>query len=236
MTPLPRVIDLSHHNVVRDDLKAAKSAGVVGVIHKLTEGDRYIDDKVVSRYFLAKDAGLAWGIYHFMRPGDMEYQAKFFLDTAHELGVIDYNTVLVADHEDEEVPGQDLIDWLEAVEEMSGRSVVVYSGHVAKEQLTGSSYSPTRRLWLCHYAPTPVLPEGVDSYWLWQYTDEGTIPGVDPPTDLNHFDGDELAFLQGWSGAFVPQPEPELIRVTVDVLVNSPPGVEVSVNVRKEYT
>lgn len=232
MTPLPRVIDLSHHNVVSEDLKGAKSAGIVGVIHKLTEGEKYVDDKVASRYFLAKDAGLAWGLYHFMRPGDMEYQAKFFMDTAHELGVIDLNTVLVADHEDEEVPGKDLIQWLEAVEEMSGRSVVVYSGHVAKEQLAGSGYKPTRRLWLCQYASTPVLPEGVNSYWLWQYTDQGTIPGVDPPTDLNHFDGDESAFLKGWSGSLAPQ-EPSL-QVDVDIFVTSPPGVEVSVNVRKE--
>jgi lysozyme len=207
--PTPRVIDLSHHNSIPKDLLEAKEAGIIGCIHKLTEGSSHVDDKVQARHYLATQAGMAWGLYHFLRPGDMDQQAMFFLDKAHELGVIDPNTVLVADHEDQSVSGEELKRFLDAIEEMSGRSPVVYSGHVLKEQLEGTGYHPKRRLWLCQYTSgTPTLPEGVDAYWLWQYTDSGEIPGVDPPTDLNHFEGDAEEFLAGWSGAYQQPPEP----------------------------
>src|SRR5262245_18662252 len=135
--PTPKVIDLSHHNTV-DTFAELRGAGVLGVIHKLTEGATYVDTKVQARYHLAREAHLLWGLYHFLRPGDLEGQARFFLDTAHELGVIDANTLLAADHEDDDVPSTDLKLFLDAVEEMSGRSPVVYSGHVLKEQLQGT--------------------------------------------------------------------------------------------------
>src|SRR5262245_36970475 len=128
--PKPMVIDLSHHNVIPESLLPAKQSGIVGCIHKLTEGSSYVDDKVASRLYLAKKAGMLWGLYHFLRPGDVEQQAEFFLDKAHELGVIDADTLLAADHEDEGVSGQELKAFLDALEEMSGRSPVVYSGHV----------------------------------------------------------------------------------------------------------
>ena len=214
--PTPRVIDLSHHNSIPNDLMAAKRAGIIGCIHKLTEGLSYIDDKVGARYYLAKQAGMAWGVYHFLRPGNPSEQAAFFLGQGLDYGVIDNETVLVADHEDQGVPAEDLKRFLDAVEDAMQRSPVVYSGHVLKEQLEGTGYKPRRRLWLCQYTSgQPTLPEGVDDYWLWQYTDQGDIPGIDPPTDLNHFNGDAIAFLDGWSGAYEPNPEPIMPIVTI---------------------
>src|SRR5262245_10029389 len=192
--PTPRVIDLSHHNSIPQDLMQAKAAGIVGCIHKLTEGSGYVDDKAQARYYLANQAEMAWGLYHFMRPGDMEQQANFFWETAIALGVVDDNTMLAADHEDDRVSGQQLKQFLDTLEDLSDRSPVVYSGHVLKEQLAGSGYRPVRRLWLAQYSSTPTLPEGVDKYWLWQYSQEGKVPGVTPPTDVNTFEGDAIAF------------------------------------------
>lgn len=214
--PTPRVIDLSHHNRIPQDLQAAKQAGIVGCIHKLTESVTYTDDKVAARYYLAKhQAGMAWGVYHFLRPGNPSEQAAFFIDQGLNLGVIDQDTVLVADHEDEGVSGEDLKRFLDAVEDAMQRSPVIYSGHVLKEQLAGSGYRPTRRLWLAQYASTPTLPEGVDDYWLWQFSDNGNIPGIDPPVDVNHFEGDVETFLQGWSGAYEPNPQPDFPTITI---------------------
>lgn len=231
--PTARVIDLSHHNTIPSDLKAAKAAGIVGVIHKLTEGATYIDSKVQARYALAKDAGMAWGLYHFMRPGNMQTQARFFLDTANRLGVIDGETLLVADHEDAAVSGQQLKDFLDILESLSDRSPVVYSGHVLKEQLKGKGYRPKRRLWLCQYTSgTPSLPEGVDKYWLWQYSDKGNVPGINPPVDVNHFDGEVDAFLTSWTGTLTPEPAPpvaEEVTVYVKIEAVGPPGVKVKI-------
>lgn len=226
-SPYPRVIDVSHHQTIPGDLKELKASGVIGLIHKMTEGASYTDDKVAARYYLAKEAGLAWGIYHFMRPGNMAQQAQFFLDQARQLGVIDEQTMLVADHEDAEVSGGELKDFLDAVEDMSGRSPVVYSGHILKEQLAGSGYRPKRRLWLAQYSATPTLPEGVDSYYLWQYSEDGEVAGIDPPTDVNFFEGSDEDFLKAWAGSKIPQPEPVPQLV---VKIEAPPGVVFEIN------
>jgi len=209
--PTPKVIDLSHHNTVPNDFTETKNAGIVGVIHKLTEGSSYVDDKVQARCYLARQAGLAWGVYHFLRPGNMKQQADFFLSTGKALDVIDGKTLLVADHEDAGVPGQSLKQFLDYLEDATHRSPVVYSGHVLKDQLAGQGYKPKRRLWLCQYTSgTPSLPEGVDKYWLWQYTDKGSIAGVNSPVDLNHYDLSDADFLASWAGATFPTPKPPI--------------------------
>lgn len=221
--PTPRVIDLSHHNTVPKDFYATKQAGIIGVIHKCTEGTSYIDDKCQARYYLATQAGLAWGIYHFLRPGDTVKQAEFFFNTAISLGVADQGTLFVADHEDEGVPAQALREFLDRIEDLTGKSPVVYSGHVLKEQLAGKGYRPKRRLWLCQYTTgTPTLPEGVDNYWLWQYTDKGSIAGVQSPVDLNHVDGDINAFLDSWVGTKTPMPTPEPSIATLTLSSDKP--------------
>ena len=237
MSPIPKVIDLSHHNTIPGDLMTTAAAGIVGVIHKLTEGATYVDNKVQARRYLADDAGLAWGVYHFLRPGNVKQQAKFFLDTGYALGVIDDHTALVADHEDEKVPAQDLKTFLDEVESITGRSPIVYSGHVLKDQLAGKGYRPKRRLWLCQYTSgTPSLPEGVDKYWLWQYTDKGSIPGVNSPVDLNTYDVSDAEFLASWAGAEAPPPPPtptKEVVVYLNVEATAPPGITVRVVVNQ---
>jgi len=63
----PFVVDLSHHNDVTDFSKV-KAAGIVGVIHKSTEGTGFADKMYAVRRGHAIDAGLLWGAYHFLRP------------------------------------------------------------------------------------------------------------------------------------------------------------------------
>jgi lysozyme len=227
MNPVPRVIDISHHQTIPDDFEETKAAGVIAVIHKLTEGSSYVDDKVQARYYLAKEAGLAWGIYHFLRPsGDMRSQADFFISTARSLSVADDDTCYVADHEDQGVSGMQLKQFLDRVEDMTGHSPVVYSGHVIKEQLAGSGYRPKRRLWLAQYCDAPPeLPEGVGAYWLWQFSQECEVPGIVPPTDGNWFEGDTKPFLESWAGVSRPphpKPKPDVPVVQMIITADKP--------------
>jgi len=207
--PKTAVIDVSHHQII-ESFQGAKDQGIVGVIHKLTEGTSYVDSKVDARFYLANEAGMKWGMYHFLRPGDMRKQAKFFTDKAKAKGMAGPETLFAADHEDSGVSREDLIVFLQEVQALTGRSPVIYSGHVLKEQGGNkdgrlSSY----RLWLAQYASKPTLPAGFDSYWLWQHTDEGEVPGIDPPTDLNACWQDDVpSLLASWSGGAVAPPEP----------------------------
>ena len=202
----PAFIDLSHHNVIPQSLKPAKQSGIVGVIHKATEGTSYVDDKVDNRYFLAQDARLLWGLYHFIRPGTVEGQVDRFLEVARK--VSDGNTLYCLDWEDSAVHIDDAVAFMELIEQNTGHSPVLYSGYVLKESLAGhpNSRLSRYRLWLAQYADAPDLPPGWSKFWGWQYTESGTCPGINPPVDLNAYDGTAAELAADWSGADGEQP------------------------------
>ena len=235
--PVASVIDLSHHNAIPKDLHAARAQGIIGCIHKLSEGMNFVDNKCQARHWLSVDADMRWGLYHFLRPGaDMADQAEFFWTTALQLGVVDDETLLAADHEDPKVSYDELIEFLEALERMSGRVPVIYSGHVLKEQC--DAYPNKYRLWLAQYAAEPVPPAGCENLYLWQFSDSGHVDGITPPTDLNCYFSNESDFLAAWSGKFDEEngggpgvnPIPAApVDITITINVKGPAGTTVSV-------
>src|SRR5215813_13723106 len=73
------VIDLSHWDNVTDGFAGTVRMGVLGVINKATEGLAYTDPSFGWRREPCKRAGLLYGAYHFIRPGDPNVQAGRFL-------------------------------------------------------------------------------------------------------------------------------------------------------------
>lgn len=217
--PKVAVIDISHYQLI-ESFEEAKAEGVVGVIHKLTEGLTYVDRKVKARYHLAQEASMAWGVYHFLRPGNMKAQAQHFVTQADKMDM-GSDTMFAADHEDKDVSLNDLVEFLRTVQLLTGRSPVIYSGHVLKEQLRLKADARLKpyRLWLAQYSSKAILPPGFDKYWIWQYTDKGEMPGIQPPVDLNAcWKDDTEALLADWGGAPEPLPEDtEEADVTISV-------------------
>ena len=217
--PTPMVIDLSHWNTVKS-FADVKKAGIVGVIHKATESTGYADDTYDSRMASAQSAGLLWGAYHFLRPGNMKTQAQFFVDVAGDIDLY------AADHEDPAVDLDDLKEFLVQVEALTGVLPVIYSGHVLKEQL-GSSADPELEkylLWLAQYSSTPSWPTAIwPSYWIWQYTDQGSIAGMSGAVDLNQYQGTAEELVADWTGRAAPPP---------DMVVGEPPSVTISIETK----
>ena len=58
--PINVVVDLSHHNA-NVDFKKLRAGGIVGVIHKATQGTGFVDKKYEERRQIALDEGLLWG-------------------------------------------------------------------------------------------------------------------------------------------------------------------------------
>jgi lysozyme len=239
-TPIRKVLDISHHNNV-NDIEAIKDAGILGIIHKSTEGSSYVDDTYAERKADFIDAGFLWGAYHFAHPGDVEDQVQHFLKTAG----IDDKTLYALDWEEASsgvMSEGEAEEFCYIVEQMTGRKCVIYSGNSAKEEIDGiNEYLGSHRLWLAQYGSNPVCQPSWDKWWLWQYSD-GEVgpdphgcPGLSGYVDTNSWTGSDQQLINEWSGTGKPQPMPTPgPRVaTVGVQIYAPKGVIVKVNVKQ---
>jgi lysozyme len=202
------VIDLSHFNEVTG-FDAVKADGIVGVIHKATEGIDYVDPKFFTRRRDALAAGLWWGAYHFATGDDAAMQADSFL-TAVAPGPTD---LIVLDFE-QNTGGPSMTlegaeQFVTQVQAATGRWPGLYGGSYLKE-LLGENRNPTLAncwFWLSEYGPEAHVPANWQTWTMWQYTD-GTV-GPPPHSvegvgncDRDQFNGelDELTKLWGYSG------------------------------------
>jgi lysozyme len=194
--PINVIIDISHHNA-NPDFQQAVEAGIVGVIHKATQGTGFTDNMYETNKQKALDAGLLWGAYHFGTGADGAAQADFFLQ------VVDPgpDTLLVLDYEPNTQGATMTLDQARAfvteVNDKVGRFPGLYSGSLIKEQLGNNSDETLAQcfFWLAQYGPTPVVPANWDTWTLWQYTDGNfgpqphTVPGIGA-CDRDKFNGD----------------------------------------------
>jgi len=124
------VIDLGHHNAT-PGWNAIKASGVVGIIHKVTEGRSYVDPTYSQRAHDADAVGLLFLPHHFLHPGSISSQMDWFL--AHSSPpsggriVTDYETDATLD---------ELCDAVEYLCDIRpDLQITVYSGHTIKNQL-----------------------------------------------------------------------------------------------------
>ena len=205
------VIDLSHHNETVD-FGRIQADGIVGVIHKATQGTAFTDKKYRERRDAALDAGLLWGAYHFGVGADGSDQADFFLGTVQP----DKRTLLVLDYEANLTGPTMTLDqareFAEHTEAVAGRYPGLYSGHLIKEQLAGlPAPDPVLSncfLWIAQYkGPKPLnIPATFGTWTLWQYTDG--VAGEEPhrvdgvgQCDRNKFNGSIAQLRKLWGVA-----------------------------------
>jgi lysozyme len=208
--PINVVIDVSHHQE-QVDFERVRADGIVGVIHKATEGFRFVDQTYADRRREALDAGLLWGAYHFGVGGDGSEQADHFLETVSP----DASTLLILDYEPNFSGPTMALDqareFVSHVNDQTGRFPGFYSGHLIKEQL-GATQAPDPILsqcflWIAQYKGLkPInIPPTFRTWTLWQYTDG--VHGEEPHRvdgvglcDRNMFNG-SLANLKRLWGA-----------------------------------
>jgi lysozyme len=179
------VIDLSHHNGVMN-FSSLPAGGVVGIIHKATQGTTGSDAMYQTHMAGAKAAGLLWGAYHFATGSDGVAQAdaflKFVKPTPQTLMVLDFEP----NPQGTSMGLEDARAFVTHVKAVTGIFPGIYGGHYLKE-LLGGTEDPTFQncwLWLAQYGPTPVVPPNWANYTLWQYSDGTTAPHI-PIPDLS---------------------------------------------------
>ncbi len=212
MPELNGVIDLSHHNQNVDFHQIRAQGGILGTIHKATQGLQFKDPDYLSNRSKALSEGLLWGAYHFGTGSDGVQQADFFLNLVDP----DDLTLLVLDFEaNPQGPSMALEEaraFVTHVNAVTGRWPGLYSGHYIK-QLLGTNRDPVLAncwLWLSQYGPTPVVPANWATWTMWQYTDgaQGPQPHDVPGAgrcDRDKFAGDEAGLRNFWGATALEQ-------------------------------
>src|SRR5262245_51486597 len=218
-----KVLDISHHNDVTS-WDSIRNAGIVGIIHKATEGTSYVDDQYVKRCAPAMRAGLTWGAYHFANGSSVQAQVNHFLSVVG----VDDETLYALDWEDDPngntMSASQAKEFLQLIGEKIGMyRCVVYSGNTAKSKLGSKpdEFFGKHRLWLAQYASSGITVQASwDDCWIWQYSDGNVgpgphgCPGVSGDVDTNSWGGTDQELRDEWTGAGAlpppgPEPEPE---------------------------
>src|SRR5437763_758223 len=133
------VIDIYHGETI--NFTQVSGAGIVGIIHKATQGATITDDRYADRHERARDLGFLWGAYHFGTGDDVAAQAENFLQFAQpardELIAVDFEpnpdgTTMTLDQ---------LEQFITNIHDALGRYPVVYGGSLLRDNL-GSAQNP----------------------------------------------------------------------------------------------
>ncbi len=222
---LDAVIDLSR-SVTVTDFRAVRRSGMLGVIHKATEGGDYLDTAYAVRRPQAEAAGLMWGAYHFgTGQTSGARQAAYFLSVARP----GPRTLLALDLEaNENNPNNSMRldqaeEFVQAVAAATGRLPVVYvhptwangdplpnSGLSLGARITPDSIVARCGLWIADYHDSPEIPAAWEhtGWRLWQYAGDESVgkPAYGQTNivngvshcDRNLFNGDASELQRFW--------------------------------------
>ena len=193
-------IDVSHHQDAIDWAQVAAS-GVRFAIAKATEGQTFVDSMYATNKFAAESNGVAFSAYHFAKPDDTPndaiLEADHFVDTAQ---LVPGNLLPALDIEKTGGLTQTeltewILAWLGRVTERLGVRPMVYTSPAGWENRTGDTTAVADAgytvLWIAHWdVAEPRLPanEWSGNGWaFWQYSDCGSIPGIEGCVDLDWY-------------------------------------------------
>lgn len=189
-----RGIDISHYqkNVDWETLSSATLSGhkLSFVIMKATEGSTISDRLFKKNFQLAHKQGFVCGAYHFFIPGaNPEAQARFFISKV-KLQKGDLPPVL-----DVEKSGRlsvqelqrEVLVWLDMVEKHYGIKPIIYANYSYKKKYLSTPEFDAYPLWIAHYYKEELKYQG--DWMMWQYTDRGSVDGVNDYVDCNVFNG-----------------------------------------------
>jgi GH25 family lysozyme M1 (1,4-beta-N-acetylmuramidase) len=189
-------IDISHWQGTIDWAKV-KGSGRTFVFAKATEGIGFEDSNYDANKAGAMAQGMMFGAYHFARPGsnDPVAEADWFVDTAK----LQHGMLLpVLDLEITGGLGTTALTswvkaWLQRVDQRIGAKPMIYTSPSFWRNAMGDSRwfadNGYAMLWVAHWGVTsPSVPAtnwGGRSWTFWQYSSDGTVPGISGRVDLD---------------------------------------------------
>ncbi len=192
------------------DWNAVKAAGYEIAVLKVSGSDAgdYVDSKAGINYSGARNAGLAFGTYHFAGGGDANHEAEYFVNVCSPL---DENQVLVLDWE---IQHPDPVGWVNTftnrVKQLTGIWPIVYMNGSTRNAYNWDAVAANCGFWIAWYGQSPENPLPVNgNYIAHQYTSGGSVPGIAGRVDLDAWFIDVATFNKyGYHSAPAPHPTP----------------------------
>jgi lysozyme len=148
------------------------------------------DKKFSTNWQHAKQSGFIRGAYHYYRPDENSLmQANNFIKTVH-LNSGDLPPVLdierISDKQSLDSLKSGVKRWLTAVELHYGVRPIIYSGESFYTDFLKKEFKGYN-LWIANYS---FFEDKIRDEWLfWQFTDKGSIDGIDGNVDVNIYNG-----------------------------------------------
>ena len=176
-------------------------------LHQGVRVDDYVDPLYTTNRTRARTAGLLVGAYHFAQPstgaGDAVAEADHYVDTATPASG---DLLPVLDLERSGGLTQTALTawvraYLQRIYERTGVRAVIYcSPSFWKNYLGDTTWFAAngyKVLWVAHWttASQPTVPGGAwggNNWTFWQYTSDGSVPGISGRVDLNRYNGTDF--------------------------------------------
>lgn len=184
-------IDVSHYQGTIDWDEVVNGTDISYVYLKATEGESLVDDTYFQNLSEARRVGLSVGSYHFYRP-NVSWESQFENLTSIVRSE-DQDLVPIIDVEhrgsvSEQAFLSDLRSFVEAVTEYYGKKPLLYTYHNFYNRYLLGEFSDYHFMIARYRSDSPILNDGKD-YIMWQYTSQGSIPGIRGHVDRSRIMG-----------------------------------------------
>ena len=193
---------------------------------KATEGVGYTDMYFQGNMNNGSTAGLLMGAYHYATPeaDDAVAEAEYFLQIAGDFITQGYLRPVLDLEQGSELGILTLSnwvhDWMATIENKTGVQPLLYVNSDYANNYLDNSVN-VYDLWIAHWTYDPYLSPDIgiwDDWEFWQYSNQGSVPGVTGDVDMDVFKGSLLGLndfvitiqyfsyplYQGWNLITVP--------------------------------
>jgi lysozyme len=180
-------VDISHYQGEIDwDTFSEETDSIISFVYcKATEGVSFVDKRWESNEEALREHEIPFGAYHFFIPGaNAQVQADHYLNNytpqQNDLPpVLDVETEGVTD----EALIRNMREWLSIVEQATGKRPVIYTSFNFYYEKFRNKFAGYK-FWIANYNDRPDRMTD-DAIIHWQYSDRGTVPGINGAVDLN---------------------------------------------------
>lgn len=184
-------IDVSNWQGYIDYSEVANS-GIDIVYIKASQGNSIVDSYFKTNYENSKANGLKVGLYHFLTArsvAEAESQAEYFSSVISGTSpdcklAMDFESF--GDLTNEEINNISSA-FLNKVQELTGKEVIVYSDSSNAINTFSNEIAEHYPLWVAEYGVDSPNTGNWSTYEGFQYSDTGTISGINGYTDLDVF-------------------------------------------------